>query len=362
MRLLSVLAVALVASSALGQSVSNVSSVTGAISPGATLTISGSGFGSTGPEVVIFDDFEAGTNGTVIVASNAVVGEWASVVGGGTSPGVYYSNSSSVSGDLAFRANEDAGANYIAASWDAATEVFGCWWIRHEGTNWPGEPSSVNWKSVWLWELPLGVAGGTDLTLPTTVNGSTYYIASNAAQLPSTYGAFGPWGHDIWRRVAFWTEFDGATGIGDLDFWTVAAGDAPWRKTIERDNVGIPVAGHSYRGVGINGYGYNSSDSYPMFDDVYWAVGPAAQARVEIGDNIVYGNCTTLAILVPSSWSDTSISVSMRETQFAVDESAYLFVVDASGNASTGYPVTIGGTSGNPSAPGRPQNMTVREN
>src|SRR5262245_12647822 len=56
------------------------SAVDGALSNGSAITVSGSGFGSVGPEVVIFDDFESGTDGAELATGpgSATVGAWMS--------------------------------------------------------------------------------------------------------------------------------------------------------------------------------------------------------------------------------------------------------------------------------------------
>lgn len=44
----------------------SISGIYGTISNGSQITISGSGFGNDGPNIIIFDDFEKGTNGNII--------------------------------------------------------------------------------------------------------------------------------------------------------------------------------------------------------------------------------------------------------------------------------------------------------
>ena len=319
-----------------------IESVSGSLVDGQTLTISGSGFGSQGPNVDIFDNFEGGTNGQQIQLNSATVGSWSHMQASGSSPGVYYSNSSAVSGNLSFRANDDKGANNVSKSFPATTEVFATWWIRHEGTNWPGEPGVINWKTVWLMEEDSAGADGTDITLPSTVTGSTWYIHGN--RIPSNmikYGLFGSWGHNIWRRVAYHVKFDQSTGIGDAQFWTVAPGDFPWRKTLDVSNEPVVSAGHNYQMIVVNGYGYDSPDSHPMFDDFYLATGPGAQARVEIGDSPIYSQSTNLSIFVPISWSDSEIRANINQGSFASGQNLYLFVIDARGTASNGYLISF---------------------
>jgi hypothetical protein len=66
------------------------------------------------------------------------------------------------------------------------------------------------------------------------------------------------------------------------------------------------------------------------------------RARVEIGDNAVFTDCTRKDPQIPSVWSDGSITAQVNLGSFKEGETAYVYVVDKDGNASQGYPVTIG--------------------
>jgi hypothetical protein len=96
------------------------------------------------------------------------------------------------------------------------------------------------------------------------------------------------------------------------------------------------------------------------YDEVY---ADSTLSRVMIADSPSWSSVSDINMQIPSSWSDTSITVEFNGGAYSDGVTAYLYVADSEGNVNaTGYPVTIAATSGNPSAPGRPQNMTVREN
>jgi hypothetical protein len=70
-----------------------------------------------------------------------------------------------------------------------------------------------------------------------------------------------------------------------------------------------------------------------MYVDKSWA-------RVIIGDQPVYLNCTKYAMQIPSAWADTEITVTLNQGSFTGAENMYLFVVDSTGAVSDGLLIT----------------------
>lgn len=75
------------------------------------------------------------------------------------------------------------------------------------------------------------------------------------------------------------------------------------------------------------------------FDDVYI---DNSEARVEIGNASTYSASTHREIQIPSAWSTTAATVTVNAGSFPNGQPAYLFVIDSSGAASLGYPITLG--------------------
>jgi len=44
---------------------------------------------------------------------------------------------------------------------------------------------------------------------------------------------------------------------------------------------------------------------------------------------------------MPTTWSDSSIYITVNQGSFKNGDNAFLFVVDKDGNVSSGYPITI---------------------
>jgi len=96
-------------------------------------------------------------------------------------------------------------------------------------------------------------------------------------------------------------------------------------------------------------------------DDVYISNG--SQARVEIGEASTYSMCKHLEIQPVSAWNSSSITAKVNKGSFGASSTAYLFVIDSDGNASSGYPIQFGSSVGTTPAdttpPARPSGITV---
>ena len=85
---------------------------------------------------------------------------------------------------------------------------------------------------------------------------------------------------------------------------------------------------------------YSGGDKEYFTDDMFVNF---TRARVEIGDNAVYANCTHREIQPALTWSDTGITGTFNQGSFKTGDKVYFFVIDENGIPSDGYPVTIGG-------------------
>jgi hypothetical protein len=114
-----------------------------------------------------------------------------------------------------------------------------------------------------------------------------------------------------------------------------------WRNSVEM-TMSSSAAGSTLNRFLLPFYFAMTAGSVTVYyDDVYI---DNTRARVEIGDQPVWGDCASREIQIPSTWSQTSITVTVNQGRFQDGECAYLFVVDADGSSnSTGYPIMIGG-------------------
>lgn len=149
--LAAVLAIGVAVASPAASGSPTVTDVSGQIDQRSVITVTGSSFGAA-PTVVVFDDFEGGTDGNNIMtgSGSAMYGQWAYL---GGSP--YYTDSWAVSGSLSFQADMSISwVQYVAATLPANTrDFFICWWMAiPAGDRIPGEGThdTTNWKTIWV--------------------------------------------------------------------------------------------------------------------------------------------------------------------------------------------------------------------
>lgn len=319
--------------------VPNPSGVTGNVSDGSNIVISGSGFGS-GPNVLIFDDFESGTVGQDINtgAGSAKYGQWA--LHGAS---CYYGSWAAVSGSKSFETDYSVSSfNHLQVSVPAGSqdELFISWWLYiPAGYPVPGEGLAVgrNWKQMWV--QGSGTADD-DIVVPTF---------HSSWQINGNDGVYGKYINNInfqrgkWKRLWTYmvTSTDKNTNDGTLQLWELEDSGVD----VLANDVGVPTvrAGGKWERVRFNGWGRETPNTYSMFDDTYVAAGPNARARVEVGNASTYNASTKLTIFTPISWSASSITAQVNLGNFSAGQTAYLYVFDGNGVAnSTGIPITIG--------------------
>ena len=92
------------------------------------------------------------------------------------------------------------------------------------------------------------------------------------------------------------------------------------------------------------------SNMYAYYGDIYV---DNSWARVELGDAATYAACRHREMLIPTAWAAGSVSARVAQGTFTAGETAYLYVVNASGQVNaSGFRVTVGGTA--PPPPPRP--------
>jgi hypothetical protein len=328
----------------------SISGVSGTVGNGQAITISGSGFGATGPTVKLFDDFESGTNGSTISTSGPKVGTWSQVIGGITYSSTYAHGSGGKAAKSDWSTASSGNIPQVELDGIGSTTVTLSWWqYLPTGNVVPGVTSSTtNWKMFWLYGSAYNVNDFVSVMVTDLPNPS-YFVSGDDAGTPalayhapnsngwmSTNFVKGTWIRYLW-------VFKGDPSTGSIYGQEVSSAGM----AVQMNSTGINTihSGGSWQTITIPGYGRNDSNSLTYMDDVYIATG--GPQRVEIGNASTYTGCTNLAIITPTSWSATSIAATVRAGSFTTGNTAYVYVTDSTGATnSSGYTVTMGSGGG----------------
>lgn len=329
-----------------------IQGVTGVVSEGEKISISGSGFGAVGPTILLFDDFEKGRNGAQIATlpGTAAVGQWDY-----TQLTVRYSTSYSHSGRHALHSDWGSdgaaeGNRLVGKRLGTATELFFSWWqYVPVGAHIPGGGGRFgpNWKFFWLFgaRFPQSDYSSVLITddLPPPRGDFIGFGLKNDSNPPARYGV--GWIYPVEFMKGEWKRFDhylkwGVANNGHFGLWELkSTGYHQWANEM---NVTTGHEGESWEHLNFPGYGRgDSNNAHTYYDDIYVAKGPGARARVEIGDKSSYLKCKNLAIITVTSWTDGVVTAVVRQGSFTARDNAYLFVIDSLGRISSGYLVKI---------------------
>lgn len=335
-----------------------VTQIFGELSPGQIVTISGSGFGAKIPaKPYLWAPFEGSAN----PSSLGIVTSWTGI------------------NNMEYTANEGAGgtgglmAVNSSGNWTANITASGFSWndynqkmylFRKIKRNFDID-SSVNWKDWRLW--------GPGFTVPDIhISASNGSVTVEGISHPNGGGwmdtLIGRGKANEYKTEEIITKSNTAADQFDALFWFYVNG----QQAIE-----MPYQTYNYRTLKLKDdsrtmtdnfviHGVKANTTFPdnyryWADDVYL---DTTWARVMIGNASTWLSSTVKEPLIPSAWSNTSITASVNTGTFLPGQQVYLYVIDSNGEAnSIGYPLEIGLSNPSPptvpnSAPA-PQGLTV---
>jgi len=331
-----------------------ISSISGTVSDGESIVITGGSNGS-GATIHKWDDFEGGVN------NNDIGNGWA-LVDADNHP--IYTNTGQRTGSSLCAYTDEGTDDMVYQHGSTLSPVYITYWINFDFAASLGE--SYNNKHLYIG--PDSVTGypsyivayvnsspGVSLTLHGTGTSTCGYIFAddNSNLVPSD---------ETWVRMEVYAvesnapggTFDGTadgsvsykiqqTGVGDT-FHEQMGLDATYDgdPCPDRDPSAIITneSGETAHWEWVTFWEFNrdpgtgGSLTPGRIDDVYIA---SSRARVEIGDNAVFANCTHREIQNHTAWAAGEITFTVNQGSFASLDGAYLFVVDENGDASAGF-------------------------
>jgi hypothetical protein len=314
-----------------------ISGVTGTVSPGATLQITGSGFGTKPTAApMLWDDFENGAVGAAIENVAARVGRWDSNDG---TKFVTYSNRSPYAGSKSSSHDFVSWWGTSLAKNVTFSRLYMDFWVRAKLT----DIKSHNWK---VWRL---YGNNDNLQL-----NSVYYCNSQAVSVVDV-GSIGQnyWQGETyndgeWLHVQLLYQESTPGGQDGTVIHTVnskvlgiASSSVPTR-TVNASMNQIRI-GHYWGTEGLAGACAPSAPAQVYVDNVYL---DTSWARVEIGNAGTYAQSTVREVQVPSRWSDGSVEIAANLGRFAAGQKVYLYVFDANNQSVVnGFELTVGSNS-----------------
>jgi hypothetical protein len=374
----------------------------GTLSAGQTLTISGSGFGTQGPNIVLMEDFERDTPGQKVQLGGAPVGGWTSYNSGNT----FLASPNAHTGRVGFHAYDyaDQRGNILQMALSGQyQEAFVSVWVTvPSGKSFPGmwgpsgglpPPSpgqfsaDSSWKLAWLLQsnsmsagqfnmVTMSYAGGNQWQPAESDSGYAMFIQPGTYWENSNNVGTSWWTWSGWNRVSTWMRGNalvpsGAAGgtlqtlnSNGVSSW--AFGNPLTYPTSAMFQKGVP---QYFSQVNVPGWIRENSgpNADPTYDDIYVAVGPGAVARVELTDAPTYTGSRHGTILRSLSWSNSQISAKIPPAGMDFSGTAYLYVTDSSGNVNAnGIAVgtvgtsASGGSGSSVTQPDPPSNVTVQ--
>lgn len=323
-----------------------ISSVSGDITHGSELSISGQDFGGKNPARPYF---WAPMEGSSDPSTLGLVTQWSLI------SRMEYVEGQGIAGGGALVATDSSGTwtaqvNAEGFSWsDPGQKMYLFRKLKHNFSIF--EPVAINWKSWRLWGNIQG-SGRLTSVMDGVWNGSValdHSVESGQSLYPiddkrAAFGIVGQWNtNEILMR-----SNTNALGRGDGFFQYrtngKTLGEIPyqaWDGTRHFKLWDAETNPQLQRNFIVHGVKANHTMGP---NDRYWATDvylDTTWARVMIGDAPTLSESTHLEIQIPIAWSASAITVVLNMRTFPADRRPYLFVIDQNNNASQGYALGV---------------------
>jgi hypothetical protein len=312
-----------------------------------TITTDGTYNFGAGPENVKFDDFSGGTLGSNVTPVNSMFDVTSQFY-----PAKFTGDSRS--GGFAITGFDETAkqASINTVNLSDEREIFLSYAVKiptgkyapGNGTDNTGTNADYVMDSSWKLSWPQYNDGATnDICVPTNIGNGEWYLSGNGLSnklITSEMGGNSPswWGWNNWTRLSSYLKAGDVpqTDLGKVYFQAIQAGGSLFESSkdvvvFEGTNAVAPYAWNKWNIPGyarpnVGGSDGLGTDVMFLHDDVYIAWGNNAAARIEIGDNIVYENCTDLAMCKPTSWATDALQADLGLGAFSAGQSLFVHI------------------------------------
>lgn len=321
-------------------------SVSGAISTGSTVTISGSSFGAHALQLESLQaHIEAATPGNAFYKSGWELEDWYLY-----GPVPRYANDFAHSGTKSIKCDMSARNGDCTYAYDMpdvgpGQRFYATWWVKFNGA------ANGQWKMFrasygltiqdnfgqlnmynWFAEMQQNV-----MHPGTAYERSLYYSTS-----PSFY----PTADNTWHRIELDYRAASTAGSSDGVITVRVTKDDGTIQTANNSDVNTHPTGLPWRyGIFQNYLGNEHVVGTEIWLDDHY-IQYNTPARVELCSGSTWATRGKCEIQIPTAWGTSSITAAVNPGNFASGSTAYVYVVDSAGDANaTGTAVTIGESS-----------------
>jgi hypothetical protein len=398
----------------------SITGVSGTGTHGATMTITGTGFGTKSPAApVAYDDFSGGDFDSAFTESpvyNPAISLTINDDDIGQGPDIYCAmnnfdgdganryayvgvkdaKSRTWYGQYSFKMdanNFDWGTTptggtwtvgyYFYNDWRGHVEVDGGFYyciVSHTAANDNRPGTGANWTTYWSYQGPYN-SNLMNIKMARWWNSPSYNACVFYSPQVEGYEDHsvdtGPgggytgvswnganhspshWAKGIWHTVQF-EMYQGTPGTANGAYHVWFDGG----QEVNSDAVINRATSDGGPGYNFEHLGWWDSWPYPATGDNYWYMDTVyvdtTWSRVEIGNATAYNDCTRREIQIPRAWHNTEISISLNLGSFPGVAGTYLFVVNSSGTVSPGF--ALGGGDSGPPGVSPPPTLIWHEN
>ncbi len=321
----------------------------GALSDGSVIEISGVSFGNNdSSSEFLKDNIESGTSGTNFEKTG-----WSQYY----STKALYSNNDAHSGNnsIVFTFGEDnSGCGVIYDNGSDFQEAYLSAWIKLVKNDNQTRFQWKNWRIKNTKDYHVGIEGHSGVigdcwwgANSGIWGNSDVQVFSDGTAIQSEKRSLEPdaFLFDTWQRIEAYYKKSNTDVDDGLFEWRrigrsedeviISNYDAVTHENNSSDQLWRYIMiGHYYGNLS----GGEGRDMKIYYDDIY--IGNS-RARVELGDNKSWDDCILREIQVPTTWAENSITIEVNQGSFQSGDTAYLFVVDETGNVSEGFQVII---------------------